>query len=150
MPENRSPTTASPPPPPSGAAGRRWRSFSRWIWPFAVAALIFFASSRSHVRSPGLTRVDDKIAHFAVYGLLGTLVCRAGGGWRGAVWSLVAVSAFGASDEWHQSYVPGRMSDVMDWVADTLGAALAIGLYAGWPWYRNLLEGALGGRRKAG
>ena len=146
MPENRS-QFAAPPPAPSAPANLRWRSFGRWIWPFAVAALIFLASSRSHVRTPGFTRVDDKIAHFAVYGLLGTLVCRAGGGWRGALWSFVAVSAFGASDEWHQSFVPGRMCDVNDWIADTLGAGLAIGLYSLWPWYRNLLEGALGGRK---
>lgn len=148
MPETRLPTTVSLPPPVSaGLAAVRWRKFGRWIWPFAVAALIFAASSRSHVRSPGLTRIDDKIAHFAIYGLLATLVCRVGGGWRGAVWSLLAVSAFGASDEWHQSFVPGRDSDVADWVADTLGAALAIGLYVEWPWYRNLLETALGWRK---
>lgn len=143
--ENRS-TTVAPPPTSAEVVTVRSRRFARWVWPLAIAALIFFASSRSHVRSPGLTRVDDKIAHFAVYGLLATLVCRVGGGWRGAIWSLLAVSAFGASDEWHQSFVPGRMCDVKDWVADTLGAVLAIALYAGWPWYRNLLETGLGGR----
>ena len=31
-------------------------------------------------------------------------------------------SLFGASDEFHQSFVPGRDTDVFDWVADTLGA----------------------------
>lgn len=109
-------------------------------WPILLAGLIFLASSRSHVVSPGLTRVDDKAAHFFVYGLLGTLVCRLGCGWRSAWWSLVVVSLYGASDEWHQSFVPGRFADVRDWVADTIGAAIAIALYRGWPWYRQLLE----------
>ena len=84
--------------------------------------------------------MDDKLGHFAIYGLLGTLVCRLGQGWRSAAWALLAVSAFGASDEWHQSFVPGRFSDVGDWMADTFGAALAVMLYTGWTWYRELLE----------
>jgi VanZ family protein len=33
-------------------------------------------------------------------------------------------SAFGASDEFHQAFVPGRTADVADWMADTLGAAI--------------------------
>lgn len=122
----------------------------RVAWPLAFALLIFGASSRSHVASPGFTRVDDKFAHFGAYGLLGTLVCRIrGAGWRSAGVSLLVVSAYGASDEWHQSFVPGRMSDAGDWVADTLGAALAIGLYTQWGWYRRLLETPVWSRRPA-
>ena len=46
--------------------------------------------------------------------------------------SLIFSSLYGLSDEWHQYYVPGRMSDVADWVADTLGAVLLLsGYYAG-------------------
>lgn len=116
-------------------------TFSRkqLLWPFLIAALIFLASTRSQIASPEI-RNTDKVAHFAVYGLLGTLVCRLGRGWRGAGWALVLVSAFGATDEWHQSFVPGRSCDVFDWVADTLGAGLAVTAYAGWAWYRRLLE----------
>ena len=110
------------------------------IWPVVLAAVIFFASSHSQVASPGITRADDKFGHFGVYGLLGTLVCRLGRGWRTALASLVVVAAYGASDEWHQSFVPGRSSDVMDWIADTTGAVLAISLYTGWPRYRRILE----------
>lgn len=112
----------------------------RWLWPLAIAALIFAASSRSRVAAPQITLIDDKIVHFAVYGLLATLVCRLGRGWHAAVWSLVLVSAYGASDEWHQSYVPGRSSEWTDWMADTLGAAVAIALYVGWARYRGWLE----------
>lgn len=119
----------------------------RAFWALAIAGLIFFASSRSYVPSPGITRVDDKLGHFAIYGLLGTLVCRMGGGWRSAVWALLAVSVFGASDEWHQSFVPGRATDVRDWLADSLGAAVAVTLYTGWTWYRELLERSLWRRR---
>lgn len=110
-----------------------------WCWPVAIALLIFVASSRSKVAGPHFPYVD-KVAHFGVYGLLGTLVGRRGAGWRHAAWSLIAVSLYGASDEWHQYYVPGRSTEIGDWLADTGGAALAILLYHGWAGYRRLLE----------
>ena len=127
----------------------RFMGFRReFLWPLAIAALIFAASSRSHVASPRITNVDDKFAHFAVYGLLATLVFRLGRGWRAAGWALLVVSAFGATDEWHQSFVPGRSTELADWVADTAGAALAIALYGGWQSYRGWLETPLWPRPK--
>ena len=91
--------------------------------------------------------MSDKVVHFCVYGLLATLVCRLGRGWRGAAVALVVASLYGASDEWHQSTVPGRAAELADWVADTLGAATAVVLYTGWAAYRNLLERPLWRRR---
>ena len=44
------------------------------------------------------------------------------GRWRGAFIALALASAFGAADEWHQQFVPGRDQDVKDWAADTTGA----------------------------
>ena len=111
-----------------------------------VAGLIVNASAHSQVASPHVNNID-KVGHFAVYGLLATLLCRLGRGWRAAGWALLAASAFGATDEWHQYYVPGRSSDVKDWIADTLGALLAVSLYAGVPWYRRALEYRLWQRR---
>ena len=108
-------------------------------WAVAVAITVVCASSRSTVAGPNVVNID-KVAHFAVYGLIATLICRVGGGWRGALWGLLGASAFGVTDEWHQAYVPGRSSDVFDWIADTTGAALAVSLYAGWNSYRRLLE----------
>lgn len=116
------------------------------VWPLAIAGLIFLASSRERVAGVDIS-MSDKVVHFCVYGLLATLVCRLGRGWRGAAIALVAASLYGASDEWHQSMVPGRAAELADWVADTLGAATAVALYTGWAAYRNLLERPLGRRR---
>ena len=125
-------------------------SFGRWFWPLAIAALIFVASSRTRVASPAKIPHVDKIAHFMVYGLLGTLICRTQRlGTATAVWSLVAASAYGVSDEWHQSFVPGRTTQLADWIADTAGAALAITLYSKWTWYRTRLETPLWTRRSS-
>jgi VanZ family protein len=114
-----------------------------WLWPLVIALLIFSATTRSTVAGPHVQHFD-KVAHFFVYGLLATLVCRQGRGWRAAGWSLLAVSVFGATDEWHQYYVPGRSCELGDWIADTTGAALAISLYVGWQRYRRLLEHPIG------
>lgn len=42
-----------------------------------------------------------------------------------AVGALFA-SLYGATDELHQYFVPGRTSDIYDWIADTAGALLAV------------------------
>ncbi len=120
-----------------------------WLWPLAIVVLIFSASAKSTVAGPKIANFD-KVTHFSVYGLLATLVCRQTRGWRGAAWAFVAVSAFGATDEIHQSFVPGRFAEVEDWVADTAGAAVAVVAYRGWAWYRQLLERPLGRGRAAG
>jgi VanZ family protein len=105
-----------------------------------VAALIFGASGRSQVADPGIPNVD-KIVHFLVYGLLATLVVRTRAGGRIWPWVALAItSVYGITDELHQSFVPGRSMEFADWMADTLGAALAIFLYTKCAWYRTRLE----------
>lgn len=106
--------------------------------------MIVLASSRSQVSAPEIVNFD-KLAHFCVYGLLGSLVfrCRTGRHW--AWWAVLIVSAFGGTDELHQSFTPGRTMEWGDWICDTMGAALAVFLYARWTWYRRLLECRLTG-----
>ena len=128
-------------------ATRGGEQIRRWVWVGLVAATIFVASSRETVATPGLPGPEDKYAHFLVYGLLATLLCRLGAGWRSAAWAVVAASLYGASDEWHQTFVAGRDASAGDWMADTTGAALAVVLYRGVSWYRGLLEFRLIGRR---
>lgn len=89
----------------------------------------------------------DKVTHFFVFGLLATLVVRNGLATGRRAWmAVVAVSAFGLTDEWHQSFTPGRSVEVADWVADTLGAAAAVAAYVRWPGYRRALERELKSR----
>lgn len=116
-----------------------WRG---WLWPAVLAATIVAASGQSKVTAPNIVGFD-KVAHFAVFGLLGTLVARNGFVPRFGWLAVLLVSAFGASDEWHQSFTPGRSVEVADWMADTLGAALAVTIYARWTWYRETLDRAL-------
>ncbi len=41
---------------------------------------------------------------------------------------IIFCSFYGVFDEWHQSFVPGRNSDVFDWLADTMGGVFAAGI----------------------
>jgi VanZ family protein len=110
---------------------------SLWLPVIAVCALIFTLSSFSQLPSPP-GGVTDKHEHFTIYFVLGLTLVRAlaGGRWTGvtlrvAILSLVFVSLYGASDEFHQSFVPGRDSSVYDWTADTIGGfTAAAGLLA--------------------
>jgi VanZ family protein len=107
-------------------------------------AFIFVLSSMSEPPMPA--DVSDKLAHTAGYAVLGLLAMRAVAGGAGMpmrVWqALAAVAiavAYGATDEYHQSFVPGRDADVHDIYADAIGAA--IGTAAWWAcgilWFRQ-------------
>jgi VanZ family protein len=117
-----------------------WRG---WVWPLVFAAAILVESSQSVVPLPANVWQADKIAHFLAYGLLATVTLRAlriaSLRWR-AIAAVFLVSLFGATDEIHQHFTPGRSCDVFDWLADTLGAGLAVGLYVFWPTWRRILD----------
>lgn len=113
-------------------------SWTRWLYPLALAVMVVVASGRSQVAAPAIINID-KIVHFSIFGLLATLVARAPG-IRHVWWALAIASLFGIGDEFHQSFTPGRSVEFADWLADTSGAALAVCLYTSWTWYRRLLE----------
>ena len=107
-----------------------------WLWgPVLLQmVLIFLASSIPNLsRLPG--GMSDKSGHSIGYALLGGLLLRAlaRGRLREVTWlrGLVAVmlaGAYGASDEFHQSFVAGRSADRYDVAADFAGAAFGVAL----------------------
>ena len=105
----------------------------------AWCAVIFSLSAQSGLLGPGLFDIVpfiDKIGHFVLYAVLGFLAVAA---FRNESWpflrthavllAVVFASLYGISDEWHQSFVPGRQTDILDWLADTLGAVAACGVF---------------------
>jgi VanZ family protein len=101
------------------------------IW----AGLIFMVSgiSGNSLHPPRFIPYFDKIAHFCVYTVLGALIFRAGKPeWvsQRALWWVVAACAigwfYGASDEFHQLFVPQRTCSVFDWIFDALGATVGV------------------------
>jgi VanZ family protein len=111
-----------------------------WLWlPVALdAALIFYLSSIPRLPSPP-GPFSDKHFHFASFALLATLIVRAlaSGRLRGvtarvAVGGFLLATLYGATDEVHQAFVPGRTAAFDDLAADALGAAAAAGLLLAW------------------
>jgi VanZ family protein len=98
-------------------------------------ALLYWASSRTDLAS--VPTGWDKAAHAGAYAVLGFLALRACHGgmadlapWPTLVALLLTVS-YAGFDELHQSRVPGRDASGLDWLADTVGAALAVAVTAG-------------------
>ena len=110
---------------------------SLWAPVVAYMALIFILSSIPSPPEPPAV-VSDKGLHFLLYAGLSSLVVRAlAGGWRRPVafsavlLAIVVSTAYGASDELHQYFVPPRQMEALDLLADAIGAAIAAcGLYA--------------------
>jgi VanZ family protein len=105
----------------------------RPLAPLALMALIFWSSAQS-----GGSEIPEwahVLAHFCEYAALAALWIWALAPLIGrTAWPVAAGIAFAyaISDEIHQGFVPGRVSDPFDVLVDAAGiaAALALGLYA--------------------
>jgi VanZ family protein len=92
---------------------------------------IYWLSDQQTLPTPDLFENQDKVLHFGAYFVMGIFA------WRSfkhitlppiilALITIAFCSLYALSDEWHQSFVPGRSSDVLDWIADTLGASFSV------------------------
>ena len=103
------------------------RNFFRWIPTIIYSGVIFFLSGQTHNTSSSTVNV---LAHFLEFGLFAcAIVWGVTSGFLGdltlkrTVWIFVAVVIYAVSDEFHQSFVPGREASVGDVIVDTAGAA---------------------------
>lgn len=101
-------------------------------------AVIFLASAQPTFTLVSLAWQSDPLslaAHFTEYAVLAALL------WQAArrtprmavhAWlvALVIALIYAASDEWHQSFVPGRVPDGRDWLTDTAGALIGLWVVA--------------------
>ncbi|HJL14865.1 MAG TPA: VanZ family protein [Sandaracinaceae bacterium LLY-WYZ-13_1] len=108
------------------------QTLGAWAPAALYMAAIWLASSLSLPAMP----VDDfpfrdKGIHLVEYGVLGLLLAHAAfRTWprhhplRTAALAVLIAVLWGLLDEIHQAFVPGRSSEALDLVADTLGATL--------------------------
>lgn len=109
------------------------RTWAYWIPAAVTMAGIAFLSHQSQLpRVPGAP--PDWVLHGIEFGVLAA-ACFYGASrgfdrrFRSANAAILAVSiatVYGALDELHQSFVPGRDVSVGDWIADSLGALLVV------------------------
>lgn len=117
---------------------KRWLLVGLWM------LVIFIGSAIPNVPQIGTHAVDGwvhRVAHLAEYAVLGWLLMRAVANGepvsrRAVIIALMAVMAYGISDEFHQRFTPGRNSELIAVVWDLLGGAIGAG---GWWLYRRRL-----------
>ena len=117
------------------------RSLKYWAPPVLYMVLIFVISSLKQPPLP-MPKFEwltiDKIYHLIEYGILGGLLAialvnappkRLPANWIWITAALISI-LYGASDEWHQTFVPGRFATLADWVADVVGTIVGVlGVY---------------------
>ena len=135
----------------------------RWTWRIGVSSallawliLIFYLSSLSDeviaaagaLPSDSIPALSGKeatrnvVGHLVLYGVLALLVQSTFRSWQNSsarplCWPLVCgalAALYGLSDEYHQSFVPGRTMSMFDVGLDSLGSAVAT--FAYWAWGR--------------
>ncbi len=114
-------------------------------------SLFWLSSISGFSKSVPSFAFDDKIAHVFAYGTLAILFFRGlelrpprGLKISKPLLALLVTVLYGASDEVHQQFVYGRHCDLLDWVADAIGAGGALYFFAGlrWPWRKNRANAA--------
>lgn len=96
----------------------------------AFAVLIWIASSQTFDGPPS-PRWKSWLfngLHVGIYFVLGGLLfCTMGFDLRRrAIVTVILCAIYGAIDEWHQSFVPGRHASALDWISDVVGGLLAV------------------------
>ncbi len=114
------------------------KTHTRWaIWlPVALWMVVIFTLSGISIQDDRLEffRFQDKIIHLLEFGVLGLLMVRAvylgGSRSRKAYWWCIGLAIlYGALDELHQYYIPGRTVELTDLAADGLGVFLLAWAY---------------------
>ena len=101
------------------------RRLTPWLPVLALAVLLFVLSAISSLGT-GLGFWDlllRKLAHAVEFGLLAFLIWRAV---RRELPAAALASGYAATDEYHQTFVSGRVGSVTDWAIDTAGVVIAL------------------------
>ena len=115
----------------------RLKNFTIYWLPLIIYCLVIYI--QSDLPSPESIpsfQFSDKVLHFLAYAVLGVLFYRAyqtlrikDNVRRLMLLSVGSASLYGISDEIHQHFVPFRDGDILDAVANTLGALCGVYLY---------------------
>ena len=98
-----------------------------------ASAFLWWLSDQPSLTPPDLGfNFQDKLYHAVAYAGYGTLLVMFVLNWfshwsvRMQVMTVLAIGLlFAASDEYHQTFVDGRVGSVADWIADAIGVGLA-------------------------
>jgi VanZ family protein len=102
--------------------------------PLIIYWIILFIATTLPVQSVPSIAISDKINHLIAYFGLSTLLYLTLIYQRKSEFlfnnapsvATIIASVYGALDELHQMFVPGRFAEVLDWLADLGGAILGV------------------------
>ena len=102
--------------------------------PLIIYWLVLFTATSIPVDRLPSVGLSDKINHFAAYFLLAvllylTLIYQRKSRLlfeKAPIATIVISLLYGAIDELHQIFIPGRFAEFMDWAADLLGASMGV------------------------
>jgi VanZ family protein len=109
--------------------------FIKYWLPFLLWAVVIFSFSANPTRPSSEIHWQDfiikKTAHIIEYAVFTTLLYRAlrkvGYDIKKAGYTALAIAfLYGTTDEYHQSFTPGREPTIRDILFDTLGSGIAI------------------------
>lgn len=109
--------------------------FKFWFPLVAYSGIIFYVSGLPDLKAPVEGIHVDKILHIGEYIPFGFLAARCWGIHSAVVkpnilfFAGILTVIYGLSDEYHQSFVPGRFASVYDLLADTLGGLIGAWFY---------------------
>jgi VanZ family protein len=105
---------------------------------YMLLIVILSSLSKPPVPQPGLPHID-KLYHLIEYGILSFFFIRAFTNSSSKILSndaifftVLVTVIFGFTDEIHQAFVPGRSSDIIDWVFDGIGAVAGVFAFRLW------------------
>jgi VanZ family protein len=115
------------------------RILGYWLPPLAWMGLIFFLSAQPdlpHAPGPWLDTLLKKTGHAAAYGMLAWFYLRVLRQYfsSGRILTVLRAASVGLaiiyalSDEYHQTFVPGRNGNLFDVAVDGIGACAAMWL----------------------
>lgn len=105
------------------------RPLLRFLPALLWAVVIFAGSSVPGTNIPGGYSVYGHLSEYAVLGALVAFAFRDRGLWRAVGIALLVCALYGASDEFHQAFVPYRTPDPLDWLTDVVGAGIGAGIW---------------------
>jgi len=117
------------------------KKFVKWWLPVIVWMVVIFIGSSigslPRVGGKATDGVAHRVAHLIEFAVLGTLTLRAVSKdrpitKREVIIAVIVVALYGASDEFHQRFTPGRSSEGIAVVFDVAGGIVGAWVY--WRW----------------
>lgn len=124
-----------------------WSLLIAWaIFIFILSSFSFDGLSTSSVYNDDNRDLTSSVVHvilYAVFTLLAIRALQATGisKFKSFFYGFLLALLYGASDEWHQYFVPGRESHISDWLLDAVGAYIVLSFYMYKYWGVNKFHG---------